>query len=114
MAARASSTFFIWRAIQASLRSLSARPGQVRSSRARMAASIRPSASASQVFTSTRSRPDGGISRPTGDSMSRYSTITRESNTASCPSITRQGTLPSGLAAAICVSSAHTSSGTKR
>ena len=31
-----------------------------------------------------------------------------------CPSITRQGTLPSGLAAAIRVSSPHTSSGTKR
>jgi DNA-binding NarL/FixJ family response regulator len=44
--------------------------------------------------------PDGGISLPTGDRVSRYSTMTRESNTASPPSITRQGTLPSGLASA--------------
>ena len=43
------------------------------------------------------SRPEGGISLPTGDRVSTYSTMTRESNTASPPSSTRQGTLPSGL-----------------
>ena len=43
------------------------------------------------------------MSLPTGDSVSRYSTITRESNTASPPSITRQGTLPSGLEARMIV-----------
>ena len=77
-----------------------------------MAASIRPSASASQVFTSVRSRPVVGMSLPTGESVSRYSTITRESKMASAPSITRQGTLPSGLAWAMVVSAAHTSSST--
>jgi hypothetical protein len=44
--------------------------------------------------------------------VSRYSTITRESNTASPPSITRQGTLPSGLELLIVVSSAQTFSST--
>ncbi|MCY1554745.1 hypothetical protein D9M68_913370 [compost metagenome] len=78
-----------------------------------MAASSTPSASASQVFTSARSRPWVGMSLPTGDSVSRYSTITRESNTASPPSMTRQGTLPSGLEVPICVSADHTSSWTK-
>ena len=79
--------------------------------RASNAASHRPSASASQVRTSTRSRPDGGISLPTGDKVSTYSVMTRESNTASPPSSTRQGTLPSGLAASM-ASLPHTSSST--
>ena len=49
-------------------------------------------------YLDTRSRPAAGISLPTGDRVSRYSTMTRESKIASLPSITRQGTLPSGLA----------------
>ncbi len=72
------------------------------------AASSTPSPSASQHRTSTRSRPEGGISLPTGDSVSTYSQITRESNTAAPSSITRHGTLPSGLEAWIVVSAAHT------
>ena len=71
-----------------------------------------PSASASQQRTSTRSRPDGGISLPTGDSVSAYSQITRESNTASSSSITRHGTLPIGLKAWMLVSGAQTFSST--
>ena len=110
MATSEASTLAIWRSIQAWQRCSSLRPAQVASSRARMAASITPSASASQVLTSARSRPEGGISLPTGESVSRYSTITRESNTASPPSMTRQGTLPSGLEAAIEVWADHTSS----
>ncbi len=74
-----------------------------------MAASIRPSASASQVRTSVRSRFGSGISRASGERASRYSTMTRESKTASPPSITRQGTLPSGFEARI-ASLAQTSS----
>jgi hypothetical protein len=77
-----------------------------------MAASIMPSASASHVRTSTRSRPDDGMSLPTGDSVSTYSTMTRESNTASAPSMTRHGTLPSGLDARM-ASLPQTSSSTK-
>ena len=64
-----------------------------------------------EVRTSMRSRPGGGISLPTGLSVSRYSTMTRESNTASPPSITRQGTLPSGLDFST-ASVPHTSSST--
>ena len=60
-----------------------------------------PSASASQVRTSVRSRFGSGIRRASGERASRYSTMTRESNTASPPSITRHGTLPSGLDARI-------------
>ena len=75
-----------------------------------MPASITPSASASQVLTSARSRLCCGISLPTGDRVSRYSTITRESNIASLPSMIRQGTLPSGLELAIVVSADQTSS----
>ena len=52
------------------------------------------------------------MSLPTGDSVSRYSTITLESKTASPPSITKQGTLPSGLAWAMVVSADQTSSNT--
>jgi hypothetical protein len=111
MACRAEFTRTIWRSIQAWLRSPSARPAQVCSRRAAMLASSRPSARASQVRTSARSRPVAGISLPTGESMSTYSTITRESNTASPPSITRQGTLPSGLEARMS-SRAQTSSST--
>ena len=74
-----------------------------------MAASIMPSASASQVRTSVRSRFGSGIRRASGERASRYSTITRESNTASPPSITRHGTLPSGFDARI-ASLAQTSS----
>jgi hypothetical protein len=44
----------------------------------------------------------------TGVSVSRYSTITRESISAPPSSITRQGTLPSGLAWAMVVSGTHT------
>jgi hypothetical protein len=110
MALRAPSTLPSWRSIQAWQRCSSLRPAQVASSRARMAASITPSARASQVLTSARSRPEGGISLPTGESVSRYSTITRESNTASAPSMIRQGTLPSGLEVAMLVSADHTSS----
>jgi hypothetical protein len=79
-----------------------------------MLASSRPSASASQVRTSARSRPEAGISRLTGERVSTYSTITRESNTASPPSITRQGTLPSGFAAVMRVSADQTSSSSRR
>ena len=96
MAFRATCTRLIWRSIQGWLRAPS-RGAQVASMRASSKASQVPSARASQVRTSTRSRPDGGISLPTGERVSTYSTITRESNTASPPSITRQGTLPSGL-----------------
>ena len=101
-----------WRSIHAWLRSPSARPAQVASRRHSTPASITPSASASQVLTSARSRPCCGMSLPTGDRVSRYSTITRESNIASLPSITRQGTLPSGFELAMVVSAAQTSSWT--
>ncbi len=97
MATSAAVTRLSCRSIQACERCASLRPVQTLSIRASNAASSTPSDSASQVRTSMRSRPDGGISLPTGDSVSRYSTMTRESNTASPPSITRQGTLPSGL-----------------
>jgi hypothetical protein len=56
-----------------------------------------PSASASQVRTSMRSRLPSGIKRLTGERVSRYSTITRESKIASPPGSTKHGTLPSGL-----------------
>ncbi len=56
---------------------------------------------------SARSRPAAGISLPTGDRVSKYSTMTRESNTASPPSITRHGTLPSGLASGTVESAAQ-------
>ena len=60
-------TRLIWRSIQAWLRCSALRPAQVASRRARMAASSTPSASASQVRTSVRSRPRSGISRLTGE-----------------------------------------------
>jgi NAD(P)-dependent dehydrogenase (short-subunit alcohol dehydrogenase family) len=110
MAATPSSTLVRWRSIQAALRSPSLRPAQVASRRQSTPASMTPSASASQVLTSARSRPCCGMSLPTGDSVSRYSTITRESNIASPPSMIRQGTLPSGLELAMVVSAAQTSS----
>ena len=43
------------------------------------------------------------MSLPTGDKVSRYSTITRESNKASPPSMIKQGTLPKGLDNAMAV-----------
>jgi hypothetical protein len=52
------------------------------------------------------------MSLPTGERVSRYSTMTRESNMASAPSITRHGTLPSGLDAMMWVSDDQTSSTT--
>ena len=98
------------RSIQACERA-SPRGAQLASRRAAIAASSTPSASASQVRTSTRSRPVVGIKRPTGDSVSTYSTITRESKIASTPSTTRHGTLPSGLDFSM-LSLAQTSSST--
>ncbi len=97
IAANAACTRLRCRSIQACERCASLRPVQTFSMRASKAASSTPSASASQVRTSMRSRPAGGMSLPTGDSVSRYSTMTRESKTASPPSMIRQGTLPSGL-----------------
>ena len=97
MAAKVFCTWPSLRSIQAGLRCASLRPAQVFSKRALMAASIRPSAKASQVFTAMRSRPAAGSSLPTGERLSKYSTMTRESNTASPPSINRQGTCPNGL-----------------
>jgi hypothetical protein len=47
--------------------------------KAATAASSTPSARASQRFTLIRSRPDAGISRLFGATVSRYSAITRES-----------------------------------
>ncbi|MOA66557.1 hypothetical protein D3C78_1933610 [compost metagenome] len=47
---------------------------------------------------------------PTGDRVSMYSTMTRESNIASPPSMIRHGTLPSGFEWAIVVSADQTSS----
>jgi hypothetical protein len=41
----------------------------------------------------------GGNQLANGDKVSRYSTMTRESKTASPPSKTKQGTLPNGLEA---------------
>ena len=61
------------------------------------AASHTPSASASQRLTAMRWRDGSGISRLTGLTVSRYSTITRESNSVAPSSITRTGILPSGL-----------------
>ena len=110
MATKLSCTLPSWRSIQTWLRSLSERPAQCASKRAVMAASSKPSAKASQVFTSVRSRPLWGISLPTGDKVSRYSTMTRESNKASPPSMTKQGTLPKGLDCTMVVLAAHTSS----
>jgi hypothetical protein len=57
MAATPSSTLVRWRSIQAALRSPSLRPAQVASRRQSTPASMTPSASASQVLTSARSRP---------------------------------------------------------
>jgi hypothetical protein len=82
----------------------------VDSSRTVIAASSTPSASASQVRASARGRPDGGISRCTGVSVSRYSTITRESNTAPPSSMISTGTLASGLSCAMRLSGDQTSS----
>ena len=110
MACSANSILPIWRAVHAGLRCASVRPLQVASRRAKMAASSRPSAKASQVLTSARSRPPVGISLPTGDKVSKYSTMTRESNTASPPSMIKQGTLPKGLEVWICVWADQTSS----
>ena len=52
------------------------------------------------------------MSLPTGDKVSRYSTMTRESNKASPPSMIKHGTLPSGLDRLIAVCADHTSSRT--
>ena len=112
MAAKLAWILSIWRSIHAELRCASVRPVQVASSRAAMAASSKPSAKASQVFTSARSRPEVGMSLPTGDMVSRYSVMTRESNIASPPSMIKQGTLPKGLALPIVLSLDHTSSST--
>ena len=59
-----------------------------------------------------RSRLNVGIKRPTGDRVSRYSTITRESNTGVSPSTSRHGTLPSGLCCATMALGESTSSST--
>ena len=101
-------TLSSWRSIHAWLRCALVRPSQVASSLAITEASSTPSASASQVLTSARSRPTVGINLPTGDSVSRYSTMTRESNKASAPSMIRHGTLPSGLDSLILESPDHT------
>ena len=69
MALTAECTRLIWRSIQAWLRAPSRGP-QWASMRAMMAASQAPSAKASHVRTSTRSRPEGGINLPTGDRVS--------------------------------------------
>ena len=61
------------------------------------AASQMPSASASQRLTTMRWRDGSGISRDTGLTVSRYSTMTRESKSAVPSSSTSTGTLPSGL-----------------
>jgi len=47
--------------------------------------------------TAMRLLCSAGIRFDTGLAWSRYSTITRESNTLTPPSSTRTGTLPSGL-----------------
>lgn len=55
------------------------------------AASSKPSAVASQRLTSVRSRFDPGNSLLFGVKLSRYSTITRESNSGVCSSISKVG-----------------------
>ncbi|MCY1384821.1 hypothetical protein D9M69_731200 [compost metagenome] len=69
---------------------------------------------ASQHLTAARSRPGWGIRRATGDRVSTYSTMTRESKRAPPSSMTRHGTLPSGLYVWICVSADQTFSSSSR
>lgn len=110
MAAKLSCTLPSCRSIHTWLRCASVRPAQCASILAAIAASNKPSASASQTLTSVRSRPPVGINLPTGDKVSRYSTMTRESYKASPVSISRHGTLPKGLNSTMVESGAHTSS----
>jgi len=70
---------------------------QVASSRARMAASRMPSARASQVLTSARSRPTVGISfAHRRQCVEVFHRSPANHGSTSPASITRQGTLPSG------------------
>ncbi|CFP67326.1 Uncharacterised protein [Bordetella pertussis] len=105
MASRLARTLPYWRSIHSGL---CCAAGRRRSRTTVTQASSRPSAMASQHLTAARSRPGCGISRATGDRVSRYSTITRESNSAPPSSMTRQGTLPSGLYFCTCESGDQT------
>ena len=75
-------------------------PGACARARSPTAASQMPSASASQRLTAMRCRDGSGMRRLTGLTVSRYSTITRESNSVVPSSSTSTGILPSGLKSA--------------
>src|SRR4030081_2405387 len=77
-----------------------------------MPASTTPSAKASQRRTARRARVPSGISRLIGETLSRNSTITRESYSAVPSSRTSVGILPSGLCAFTGFSAGWTSTGT--
>ena len=95
ISARHALTLSRWRAICLALDSFLS--GRLPSRRAVSAASQRPSAMASQRLTAMRSRDASGINLCTGDNPSRYSTMTRESNTLLLSSTISVGTFPSGL-----------------
>ena len=97
-------SFICWRAIQSLL---CWRTGRLRSSTIAIAASLSPSASASRRLTAMRCRLGSGIRRETGLTVSRYSTMTRESYRCVPSSSTSTGILPSGLKACTGLSGVH-------
>ena len=86
--------------------------GRLRSWTIATVASQMPSASASQRRTTMRCRAGSGMSRDTGLTLSRYSTITRESYSDVPSSSTSTGTLPSGLNCCACDEASNGASAT--
>ena len=96
IAASALSTRLSWRSIQACERWPSPRPQVVRA--ARMAGVDHAVGQRLPGAHLGAAAPDSGIRRFSGERVSRYSTITRESNTRLAAFQHQAGTLPSGLA----------------